>query len=63
MKTINGAMSRKQLADKYGISDKTLNRRLKLHKLNFGYVRVLLPKQIKEVIDALGPWETTYDET
>ena len=55
-------MSRKELAIKYGISDKLFSKRLKNHGLHFGAVRVLLPKQIDEIIAAFGHWQDTHNE-
>ena len=56
------SMSRKQLALEYGISDKTFTRRLKEHNLLFGSARVLLPDQVRQIIDALGPWTIKIDD-
>ncbi|MEI7584556.1 hypothetical protein [Runella sp.] len=53
---INGAMSRKEIALLYNISDKAFNARLKRHGLDFGNDRVLLPAQIERIIDVLGFW-------
>lgn len=52
-----GAMSRKEIAQKYNISGKALNTRLRRHGLHFGDDRVLLPAQIEKIISILGHWE------
>lgn len=57
------SMSRKQLAIAYGISDKTFRRRLIEHNISFGSARVLLPDQVRQIIDALGPWVVSLDDT
>lgn len=54
---ITGSMSRKEIAEKYNLSGKAFNSRLKRHGLQFGVDRVLLPAQIEKVIEALGYWE------
>jgi len=56
-------MNRKQLADKYKISDKTLGRRMRDRGLFFGSVQILLPDQVRQIIEALGPWEIILDDT
>jgi len=57
------SMNRQQLADRYNISDKTLRRRLREHDLSFGSARILLPEQVRQVIEALGPWEINLDDS
>ena len=61
--TIKGAMSLKQIAKKYGCSGKTLNKRLKKAKIDFEGRRTLFPAEICLILEKLGPWEMTYDET
>lgn len=48
--------NRKELAAMYQISGKLLAKRLKKHGLDFGNDRVLLPSQIVQIIEKLGPW-------
>lgn len=57
--TITGSMSRKELANKYGISGKAFNKRLKRHGIDFDNDRILLPSQIEKIIEVLGYWELT----
>ena len=49
--------NRKELAAMYRISGKLFAKRLKKHGLDFGSDRVLLPGQIIQIIENLGPWD------
>ena len=54
-------LSKKELADKYNISEKTLKRRLRHSGLIFPH-RILLPAQVFKVIEKLGYWDVFYSE-
>ena len=53
-------LNRNQLAVLYGVSDKTFRTMLRRHGLDFGTARLLLPKQIEQIIDAMGHWHNTH---
>lgn len=50
------SLTRKELANLYGASDKTFCTMLRRDELDFGTARVLTPKQIGQIVQAFGHW-------
>ncbi len=59
MPTILTSQTRQQLARLYNISDKTFSRRIRRAGFDFGSDRLLLPVQVQQVVERLGPWQIT----
>jgi hypothetical protein len=62
-KRIDGVMSRKELAEMYGMSRKQLSRKLIFYfpEEKFSNVRLFLPKQVAQIMEVFGPAEIKVD--
>jgi len=54
-------MTRQELARLYKHSDRQFRRKLERAGLSFPD-RVLLPHQVRQIVEQLGPWEIYYSE-
>lgn len=59
---ITGSMTRKELAAKYKVTEKTLRNRMKKYGLYSGHADVLFPAEVQKIITVLGYWELTINE-
>ena len=57
------ALTRKQLADAYGISGRTLKTWCKDAGITLGHSRVLSPAKVQRIADALGPLPRRFRAT
>ena len=55
-------ITKSELAANYRISPKQLLRRCKRAGVIMSVERILLPKKVREIVRALGPWTIDYEE-
>ncbi|GEM_PF-4870555 len=53
--TFTGTATRSELAEEYRMSDKRFRKALKAANVFLGPDNILMPRQVKQVFDALGP--------
>ena len=51
---VSGFATRQQIANWYGIGDKTFSRQLKRYRLDFGRNKLLSPNEILSIVERLG---------
>ncbi len=56
------SMSKRQVADRYGICTATLRRKLKRGGFDVNNDRIFMPKQLLEVFRIMGHWDSLFDE-